>query len=184
MVAKPSSAATRLPRARDQERRKGSFTSSLRMEPHSRSAKSRKSTKFRAISRSLILCNARMADDSSSPDEKYPEPFEIPLSQGKEGSFHSAVQLADTSEAALASEAAQFQAVGSDRGKNSRKMFFMKVCPRFAGLRSLWLVLELLKVFKSCIQRPGSQGILILYDSKEKVKARPPGMVTKSVVAN
>ncbi|XP_013014310.3 pro-interleukin-16 isoform X1 [Cavia porcellus] len=126
VVAKPSSAATRLPRARDQERRKGSFTSSLRMEPHSRSAKSRKSTKFRAISRSLILCNARMADDSSSPDEKYPEPFEIPLSQGKEGSFHSAVQLADTSEAALASEAAQFQAVGSDRGKNSRKMFFMK----------------------------------------------------------
>ncbi|KAM6181725.1 pro-interleukin-16 [Erethizon dorsatum] len=96
------------------------------MEPHSRSAKSRKPTKFLSISRSLILCNARMGDDGSSPDEKYPEPFEIPLSQGEEGSFHSAMQLADTSEAALASEAVQLQAVGSDRGKSGRRMFFMK----------------------------------------------------------
>ncbi|XP_021120556.1 pro-interleukin-16 isoform X1 [Heterocephalus glaber] len=126
VVAKPSSAATRLLRARDQERKKGSFTSSLRMEPHSRSAKSRKSTKFRSISRSLILCNARTGDDGSSPDEKYPEPFEIPLGQAEEGSFHSAVQLADTSEAMLASEAAQLQAAGSDRGKSCRRMFFMK----------------------------------------------------------
>ncbi|KAM5178664.1 pro-interleukin-16 isoform 1-T1 [Callospermophilus lateralis] len=104
------------------------------MEPHSCSAKSRKSIKFRSLSRSLILCNAKTSDDGSSPDEKYPDPFESPLGQGKEGISHSSVQLADTSEArlssipdlALASEAAQLQAAGSDRGKNYRKMFFMK----------------------------------------------------------
>ncbi|XP_076793228.1 pro-interleukin-16 isoform X6 [Arvicanthis niloticus] len=104
------------------------------MEPHSHSGKSRKSTKFRSISRSLILCNAKTSDDGSSPDEKYPDPFETSLCQGKEGFFHSSVQLADTSEAglsnipdlALASEAAQLQAAGSDRGKHCRKMFFMK----------------------------------------------------------
>uniref|UniRef100_A0A8D2BB21 PDZ domain-containing protein n=1 Tax=Sciurus vulgaris TaxID=55149 RepID=A0A8D2BB21_SCIVU len=104
------------------------------MEPHSRSGKSRKSMKFRSISRSLILCNAKTSDDGSSPDEKYPDPFEIPLGQGKEGISHSSVQLADTSEArlssipdlALASEAAQLQVTGSDRGKNYRRMFFMK----------------------------------------------------------
>ena len=135
VVAKPSSVATRQPRARDQERKKGSFTSSLRMEPHSRSGKSRKSTKLRSISRSLILCNAQTSDDSSSPDERYPDPFEISLGQGKEGIFHSSVQLADTSEAAprsipdltLSSEATQLQAAGNDRGKACRRMFFMKV---------------------------------------------------------
>ncbi|KAB0369070.1 hypothetical protein FD755_019075 [Muntiacus reevesi] len=105
------------------------------MEPHSRSRKSRKSTKLRSISRSLILCNAQTSDDSSSPDERYPDPFEISLGQGKEGIFHSSVQLADTSEAAprsipdltLSSEAAQLQAAGNDRGKACRRMFFMKV---------------------------------------------------------
>ncbi|XP_055411732.1 pro-interleukin-16 isoform X3 [Bubalus kerabau] len=134
VVAKPSPVATRQPRARDQERKKGSFTSSLRMEPHSRSGKSRKSTKLRSISRSLILCNAQTSDDSSSPDERYPDPFEISLGQGKEGIFHSSVQLADTSEAAprsipdltLSSEATQLQAAGNDRGKACRRMFFMK----------------------------------------------------------
>ncbi|XP_057576879.1 pro-interleukin-16 isoform X2 [Hippopotamus amphibius kiboko] len=134
VVAKPSPVTTRQPRARDQERKTGSFTSSLRMEPHSRSGKSRKSTKFRSISRSLILCNAKTSDDGSSPDERYPDPFESPLGQGKEGIFHSSVQLADTSEAGpgsipdltLSSEAAQLQAAGSDRGKNCRRMFFMK----------------------------------------------------------
>lgn len=134
VVAKPSPVATRQPRARDQERKKGSFTSSLRMEPHSRSGKSRKSTKLRSISRSLILCNAQTSDDSSSPDERYPDPFEISLGQDKEGIFHSSVQLADTSEAAprsipdltLSSEATQLQAAGNDRGKACRRMFFTK----------------------------------------------------------
>ncbi|XP_007943283.1 pro-interleukin-16 [Orycteropus afer afer] len=104
------------------------------MEPHSRSGKSRKSAKFRSISRSLILCNAKTSDDGSSPDEKYPDPFEISLGRGKEGIFHSSVQLEDTSEVgpgsipdlALASEAANLQASGSDRGKTCRRIFFMK----------------------------------------------------------
>uniref|UniRef100_A0A8C6EHI1 Pro-interleukin-16 n=1 Tax=Moschus moschiferus TaxID=68415 RepID=A0A8C6EHI1_MOSMO len=134
VVAKPSPVTTRQPKARDQERKKGSFTSSLRMEPHRRSGKSRKSTKLRSISRSLILCNAQTSDDSSSPDERYPDPFEISLGQGKEGIFHSSMQLADTSEAAprsipdltLSSEATQLQAAGNDRGKACRRMFFMK----------------------------------------------------------
>lgn len=107
------------------------------MEPHGHSGKSWKSTKFRSISRSLILCNAKTSDDSSSPDEKYPDPFEISLCQGKEF-LHSSMQLADTSEAglsnipdlALASEASQLQTAGSDRGKHCRKMFFMKVWPQ------------------------------------------------------
>ncbi|XP_040825923.1 pro-interleukin-16 isoform X1 [Ochotona curzoniae] len=104
------------------------------MEPHSRAGKSKKSAKFRSISRSLILCNAKTSDDGSSPDERYPDPFEISLGQGKEGIFHSSVQLADTSEAgpssipdlALASEAAPLPAAGSDQGKKGRRMFFMK----------------------------------------------------------
>nr|XP_025748949.1 pro-interleukin-16 isoform X2 [Callorhinus ursinus] len=104
------------------------------MDPHSRSGKSRKSTKLRSISRSLMLCNAKTSDDGSSPEEKYPDPFEVSLAQGKEGIFHSSVQLADTSEAgpssipdlALASEAAHLQAAASDRGKSCRRLFFVK----------------------------------------------------------
>lgn len=107
------------------------------MEPHSRAGKSRKSTKFRSLSRSLILCHAKTSDEGSSPDEKYPDPFGLSLGQGEEGIFHSSVQLADTSEAgpssipdlALASEAAQLQTAGSDRGKTCRRMFFTKVRP-------------------------------------------------------
>uniref|UniRef100_A0A8C9HFK8 Interleukin 16 n=1 Tax=Piliocolobus tephrosceles TaxID=591936 RepID=A0A8C9HFK8_9PRIM len=134
VAAKPCPVATHQPRARDQERKKSSFTSSLRMESHSRTGKNRKSAKFRSISRSLMLCNAKTSDDGSSPDEKYPDPSEISLAQGKEGIFHSSVQLADTSEAgpssipdlALASEAAQLQVAGNDRGKTCRRIFFMK----------------------------------------------------------
>uniref|UniRef100_A0AC11D6K7 Interleukin 16 n=1 Tax=Ovis aries TaxID=9940 RepID=A0AC11D6K7_SHEEP len=146
VVAKPSPVATRQPKARDQERKKGSFPSSLRMEPHSRSGKSRKSTKLRSVSRSLILCNARTSDDSSSPDERYPDPFESSLGQGKEGIFHSSVQLADTSEVAprsipdltLSSEATQLQAAGNDRGKACRRMFFMKVSIPIAQERRIF----------------------------------------------
>ncbi|NXQ51041.1 IL16 protein, partial [Catharus fuscescens] len=47
-------------------------------------AGNRKSRKFRSISRSLILCNAKTSDDGSSPDEKYPDPFEISISWGQE----------------------------------------------------------------------------------------------------
>uniref|UniRef100_A0A8C5LGY8 Pro-interleukin-16 n=1 Tax=Jaculus jaculus TaxID=51337 RepID=A0A8C5LGY8_JACJA len=104
------------------------------MDPHSRSGKSRKSTRFRSISRSLMLCNAKTSDDSSSPDEKSLDPLEVSLGQGKDRFLHSSAQLADTSEArissipdlALASDTAQLQAASSDRGKNCRRMFFMK----------------------------------------------------------
>uniref|UniRef100_A0A8D0EJY5 PDZ domain-containing protein n=1 Tax=Strix occidentalis caurina TaxID=311401 RepID=A0A8D0EJY5_STROC len=48
------------------------------------SAGNRKSRKFRSISRSLILCNAKNSDDGSSPDEKCPDPFEISTSWGQE----------------------------------------------------------------------------------------------------
>lgn len=133
-VAKSSAATTRQPRARDQDRKKGSLTSSLRMEPHSRSGRSRKATKFRSISRSLVLCNAKASDDGSSPDEQGPGPFEVSRGRGEEGVFHSPEQLADTSEAGpgsvpdltLCSEAA-VRAAGRDRGKNGRRMFFTKV---------------------------------------------------------
>lgn len=135
-VSKPSAATTRQPRARDQDRKKGSLTSSLRMEPHSRSGRSRKATKFRSLSRSLVLCNARTSDDGSSPDEQGPGPFEVSVGQGEEGVLHSAVQLADTSEAGpgsvpdltLCSEAA-VRAARRDRGRNGRRMFFTKVLP-------------------------------------------------------
>ncbi|KAM5206629.1 pro-interleukin-16 isoform 4-T5 [Hipposideros larvatus] len=104
------------------------------MEPHSHPGKSRKPTKFRALSRSLMLCNAKTSDDGSSPDEKYPDPFEMSLGQAKEGIFHSSVQLADTSEArpggipdlAPSSEATPVPAAGSDRGKGCRRAFFTK----------------------------------------------------------
>ncbi|XP_053514940.1 pro-interleukin-16 [Artibeus jamaicensis] len=132
-AAKPSPVAARPPRARDQER-KASFTSSLRMELHSRAARSRKSTKFRSLSRSLILCHAKTSDDGSSPDERHPDPFEMSLGQGKEGMVHSPEQLADTSEAGpgrvpglgLPSGFAALQAAGSDGGKPCRRMFFLK----------------------------------------------------------
>ncbi|NWY10941.1 IL16 protein, partial [Aphelocoma coerulescens] len=47
-------------------------------------AGNRKSRKFRSISRSLILCNAKNSDDGSSPDEKCPDSFEISTSWGQE----------------------------------------------------------------------------------------------------
>nr|XP_020039785.1 pro-interleukin-16 [Castor canadensis] len=108
--------------------------SSLRMEPHGRPGKSRKSTKFRSISRSLILCNAKTSDDSSSLDEKFPDPLEMSLGQAQPGPVHSPAQLADTLEAGLsslpdltlASEATHVQAAAGDRGKGCRRMFFMK----------------------------------------------------------
>ncbi|XP_054445020.1 pro-interleukin-16 [Pteronotus mesoamericanus] len=120
-AAKPSPVAARPPRARDQERKKASFTSSLRMELHSRSARSRKSTKFRSISRSLILCHAKTSDDGSSPDERHPDPFEMSLGQGKEGLFHTPPPLADTPPGAGAPQVA-----GSERSKPCRKTFFLK----------------------------------------------------------
>ncbi|XP_045304525.1 pro-interleukin-16 isoform X7 [Leopardus geoffroyi] len=133
-VAKPSPASARQPRAAGQEKTKGSSAASLRMDPHGRAGRSRKSTKLRSVSRSLMLCHAKTSDDGSSPDEKYPDPFEMPPGQGRERIFHSPVQLADTSEAGPgslpdltpASEAAPLHAAGGDRDKNRRRMLFLK----------------------------------------------------------
>ncbi|XP_069722628.1 pro-interleukin-16 isoform X2 [Phaenicophaeus curvirostris] len=72
-----------MPHKWENDRKKSSITSSLKMDRKS-NAGNRKSRKFRSISRSLILCNAKNSDDGSSPDEKYPDPFEISTSWGQE----------------------------------------------------------------------------------------------------
>lgn len=68
-----------MPHKWENDRKKSSTTASLRMDRKS-SAGNRKSRKFRSISRSLMLCNAKNSDDGSSPDEKCPDPFEISTS--------------------------------------------------------------------------------------------------------
>ncbi|XP_054693450.1 pro-interleukin-16 [Grus americana] len=68
-----------MPHKWENDRKKSSATSSLKMDRKS-NAGNRKSRKFRSISRSLILCNAKNSDDGSSPDEKWPDPFEISTS--------------------------------------------------------------------------------------------------------
>ncbi|TFK13159.1 cytoplasmic dynein 2 heavy chain 1 [Platysternon megacephalum] len=72
-----------MPHKWEHERKKGSITSSLKMDRQS-SVGSRKSKKFRSISRSLILCNAKNTDDGSSPDEKCPDPIAISTSWDQE----------------------------------------------------------------------------------------------------
>lgn len=74
---------TIMPHKWENDRKKSSTTSSLKMDRKS-NAGNRKSRKFRSISRSLILCNAKTSDDGSSPDEKYPDPFEISTSWDQE----------------------------------------------------------------------------------------------------
>ncbi|XP_056355588.1 pro-interleukin-16 isoform X2 [Oenanthe melanoleuca] len=70
-----------MPHKWENDRKKSS--SSLKMDQKN-NAGNRKSRKFRSISRSLILCNAKTSDDGSSPDEKCPDPFEISASWGQE----------------------------------------------------------------------------------------------------
>ncbi|XP_009954162.1 PREDICTED: pro-interleukin-16-like [Leptosomus discolor] len=72
-----------MPHQWENDRKKSSTTSSLKMDRKS-NAGNRKSRKFRSISRSLILCNAKNSDDGSSPDEKCPDPFEISASWSQE----------------------------------------------------------------------------------------------------
>ncbi|XP_074956617.1 pro-interleukin-16 [Phalacrocorax aristotelis] len=72
-----------MPHKWENDRKKSSATSSLKMDRKS-NAGNRKSRKFRSISRSLILCNAKNSDDGSSPDEKCPDPFEISTNWGQE----------------------------------------------------------------------------------------------------
>ncbi|KAM4765892.1 pro-interleukin-16 isoform 3-T3 [Cyanocitta cristata] len=70
-----------MPHKWENDRKKSS--SSLKMDQKNH-AGNRKSRKFRSISRSLILCNAKNSDDGSSPDEKCPDSFEISTSWGQE----------------------------------------------------------------------------------------------------
>uniref|UniRef100_A0A803V9R2 Uncharacterized protein n=1 Tax=Ficedula albicollis TaxID=59894 RepID=A0A803V9R2_FICAL len=70
-----------MPHKWENDRKKSS--SSLKMDQKN-NVGNRKSRKFRSISRSLILCNAKTSDDGSSPDEKCPDPFEISTSWGQE----------------------------------------------------------------------------------------------------
>ncbi|NXI52051.1 IL16 protein, partial [Chloroceryle aenea] len=72
-----------MPHKWENDTKKSSTTSSLKMDRKS-NAGNRKSRKFRSISRSLILCNAKNSDDGSSPDEKCPDPFEISIGWGQE----------------------------------------------------------------------------------------------------
>ncbi|XP_071610481.1 pro-interleukin-16 isoform X3 [Heliangelus exortis] len=72
-----------MPHKWENDRKRSSTTSSLKMDRKS-SAGNRKSRKFRSISRSLILCNAKNSDDGSSPDEKCPDPFDISTNWSQE----------------------------------------------------------------------------------------------------
>lgn len=111
------------------------MASSLRMDLHGRAARGHRPARFRALSRSLMLCHAKTSDDGPSPDERPPDPFAASLGPGQRGTAHSPEQLADTSEPGpgrvpglgLPSGAAAPQAAGSDGGKPGRWMFFLKV---------------------------------------------------------
>ncbi|POI33593.1 hypothetical protein CIB84_002655, partial [Bambusicola thoracicus] len=98
-------------------------------------AGNRKSRKFRSISRSLILCNARNSDDGSSPDEKCPDPFEISTNWGQE-EFDCCprAQLPSTSETedsspdppCVITSTAQSKAAANENCNNMRKKLLIK----------------------------------------------------------
>ncbi|NXB74126.1 IL16 protein, partial [Donacobius atricapilla] len=98
-------------------------------------AGNRKSRKFRSISRSLILCNAKTSDDGSSPDEKCPEPFEISSSWGQEDfDCCPRTQLPYTSEAEdsppdpprVVTSILQAKAAANENCNNTRRKFLTK----------------------------------------------------------
>uniref|UniRef100_K7FMK2 Pro-interleukin-16 n=1 Tax=Pelodiscus sinensis TaxID=13735 RepID=K7FMK2_PELSI len=95
---------------------------------------SRKSKKFRSISRSLLLCNARNTDDGSSPDEKCPDPFEISANwDRKEIDSCPRLQAPCTSEPEdstpyplAINKALQPKADATESCKNMKRKFFIK----------------------------------------------------------
>ncbi|NXR66173.1 IL16 protein, partial [Rhadina sibilatrix] len=102
------------------------------------SAGNRKSRKFRSISRSLILCNAKTSDDGSSPDEKCPDPFEISTSWGQEDfDCCPRTQLPYTSEAEdsqpdpphVVTSILQSKAAANENCNNTRRKFLTKETP-------------------------------------------------------
>ncbi|CAN8187547.1 unnamed protein product [Coccothraustes coccothraustes] len=99
-------------------------------------AGNRKSRKFRSISRSLILCNAKTSDDGSSPDEKCPDPFENSTSWGQEDfDCCPRTQLPCTSEAEdsppdpprVVTSILQSKAAANENCNNTRRKFLTKV---------------------------------------------------------
>ncbi|NXB04413.1 IL16 protein, partial [Cnemophilus loriae] len=101
-------------------------------------AGNRKSRKFRSISRSLILCNAKTSDDGSSPDEKCPDPFEISASWGQEDfDCCPRTQLPCTSEAEdsppdpprVVTSILQSKAAANENCNNTRRKFLTKETP-------------------------------------------------------
>ncbi|XP_020645837.3 pro-interleukin-16 [Pogona vitticeps] len=103
------------------------------MEQHN-SAKHRRTKTLRSISRSLILCNGKHSDDGSSPDEKYPNPFEGPADWGQEEMGRCPrLQLACASsgedgppDPLMLSGMMQLRAAASDSCKNMKRKFFVK----------------------------------------------------------
>ncbi|NXC55118.1 IL16 protein, partial [Aleadryas rufinucha] len=101
-------------------------------------AGNRKSRKFRSISRSLILCNAKNSDDGSSPDEKCPDSLEISTSWGQEDfDCCPRTQLPCTSEAGdsppdpprVVTSILQSKAAANENCNNTRRKFLTKETP-------------------------------------------------------
>ncbi|NXI88664.1 IL16 protein, partial [Rhipidura dahli] len=101
-------------------------------------AGNRKSRKFRSISRSLILCNAKNSDDGSSPDEKCPDSFEISTSWGQEDfDCCPRTQLPHTSETEdsppdpprVVTSILQSKAAANENCNNTRRKFLTKETP-------------------------------------------------------
>ncbi|NXR28515.1 IL16 protein, partial [Cinclus mexicanus] len=101
-------------------------------------AGNRKSRKFRSISRSLILCNAKTSDDGSSPDEKCPDPFEISASWGQEDfDCCPRTQLPGTPEAEdsppdpprVVTSLLQSKAAANENCNHTRRKFLTKETP-------------------------------------------------------
>ncbi|XP_043349554.1 pro-interleukin-16 [Dermochelys coriacea] len=122
-----------MPHKWEHERKKGSITSSLKVDRQSRVG-SRKSKKFRSISRSLILCNAKDTDDGSSPDEKCPDPIEISTNWDQEKiDSCPRLQVLCTSEPddstpypLVITNMIQSKDDGSESCKNMRRKFFIQ----------------------------------------------------------
>ncbi|NXU19430.1 IL16 protein, partial [Pardalotus punctatus] len=101
-------------------------------------AGNRKSRKFRSISRSLILCNAKNSDDGSSPDEKCPDPFEISTGWGQEDfDCCPRTQLPCTSETEdsppdpprVVTSILQSKAAANENCNNTKRKFLTKETP-------------------------------------------------------
>ncbi|XP_039933211.2 pro-interleukin-16 isoform X2 [Hirundo rustica] len=121
-----------MPHKWENDRKKSS--SSLKMDQKN-NAGNRKSRKFRSISRSLILCNAKTSDDGSSPDEKCPDPFEISTNWGQEDfDCCPRTQLPHTSEAEdgppdpqrVVTSILQSKAAANENCNNTRRKFLTK----------------------------------------------------------